>query len=75
MHCVGFTIEYYAKCKKWIIKQNANSCTFVTFFCKHAKNTYSDNSSVHNQKEYYNRHKNCISQNADPEIIRVLADE
>ena len=58
-----------------IILKNANSCTFVTFFCKHAKNTYSDNSSVHNQKLYYNRHKTCTSKNADTEIIRVLPDE
>jgi hypothetical protein len=60
---------------EWIILKNANSCTFVSFFCKHAKNTYSDKSSVHNQKQYYNRHKNCTSQNADTDIIRALADK
>jgi hypothetical protein len=60
---------------KSILLKNANSCTFVTFFCKHAKNTHFDKSSLHNKKLYYNRHKNCISQNADTEIIRVLAHE
>ena len=40
-----------------------------------AKNTYSDKSSLHNLKQYYNSHKNCISQNAHTEIIRELADE
>ena len=49
MHCVGFTTEYQAKCMEWIIKKNANSCTSVTFFCKHAKNTYFVKSSVSNQ--------------------------